>query len=272
MVEKIEVGYRPVTPGAYHKYIVYTNSTGKQYVTSAWPINEKITTASATYDANHFDHPLYPDNFYSHRYEDIKIGDDLSSNWQKIKDSMDSIAREGHKYDLLNQKSNTTADEALRRAGLPEPQYDGFLDVWAPGSGNNLPGGSDDTADGGNSGTSSSGGTGGGGGASGAGGGTPGNEGDTGGGAYGGPGSGGAGSGAAGTTLPRRDPIVFDLDGDGIETTSTRDGIVILFDHDGDSVKTGTGWIKPDDGWLVLDRNGNGVIDSGRELFGVDTL
>ena len=66
--------------------------------------------------------------------------------------------------------------------------------------------------------------------------------------------------------------MVLDLDGDGIETTSTRDGTVILFDHDADGVKTGTGWVKPDDGWLVLDRNGNGTIDSGRELFGVDTL
>jgi len=65
---------------------------------------------------------------------------------------------------------------------------------------------------------------------------------------------------------------VLDLDGDGIETTSTRDGTVILFDHDADGVKTGTGWVKPDDGWLVRDRNGNGTIDSGRELFGVDTL
>ncbi len=65
---------------------------------------------------------------------------------------------------------------------------------------------------------------------------------------------------------------MLDLDGDGIETTSTRDGTVILFDHDADGIKTGTGWIKPDDGWLVLDRNGNGTIDSGRELFGVDTL
>lgn len=84
-------------------------------------------------------------------------------------------------------------------------------------------------------------------------------------------GSAGGDAGAGGATPPRRDPLVLDLDGDGIETTSTRDGTVILFDHDADGVKTGTGWIKPDDGWLVLDRNGNGTIDSGRELFGVDT-
>lgn len=63
----------------------------------------------------------------------------------------------------------------------------------------------------------------------------------------------------------------MDLDGDGIETTGS-DGRVILFDHDADGVKTGTGWLKPDDGWLVLDRNGNGTIDSGRELFGTDTV
>jgi hypothetical protein len=79
-------------------------------------------------------------------------------------------------------------------------------------------------------------------------------------------------AGAGGTTPPRLDPLVLDLDGDGIETTRTRDGKAILFDHDADGVKTGTGWVKPDDGWLVLDRNGNGTIDSGRELFGVNTL
>jgi hypothetical protein len=67
------------------------------------------------------------------------------------------------------------------------------------------------------------------------------------------------------------DPLVFDLDGDGIETTGT-DTHVVLFDNNGDGVKTGTGWVKPDDGFLVLDRNGNGVIDSGQELFGTDTI
>ena len=69
-----------------------------------------------------------------------------------------------------------------------------------------------------------------------------------------------------------RDPLALDLDGDGIETIGLRDGKSILFDHDGDGIRTGTGWLKPDDAWLVLDRNGNGSIDTGRELFGVDTL
>ncbi|MEF9387617.1 calcium-binding protein [Ralstonia solanacearum species complex bacterium KE056] len=91
-------------------------------------------------------------------------------------------------------------------------------------------------------------------------------------GAAGGLGGGGANAGAGATIPPRRDPLVLDLDGDGIETISTQNGAVIFFDHDADGVKTRTGWIKPDDGWLVLDRNGNGTIDSGRELFGVDTL
>jgi hypothetical protein len=68
----------------------------------------------------------------------------------------------------------------------------------------------------------------------------------------------------------RFDPLVLDLDGDGIETTAA-DGSV-LFDHDGDGVKHGTGWVKADDGILVLDRNGNGTIDNGTELFGDNTI
>jgi Ca2+-binding RTX toxin-like protein len=69
----------------------------------------------------------------------------------------------------------------------------------------------------------------------------------------------------------RRDPLTLDLDGDGIESRGIDQTNPILFDHDGDGIKHATGWITADDGFLVLDRNGNGTIDSGRELFGDST-
>ncbi|QUE31649.1 hypothetical protein [Francisella philomiragia] len=68
----------------------------------------------------------------------------------------------------------------------------------------------------------------------------------------------------------RGDPLTFDLDGDGIETVSVDDGV--LFDHQSTGVKEGTGWVSADDGLLVRDLDGNGTIDSGRELFGDNTL
>lgn len=77
---------------------------------------------------------------------------------------------------------------------------------------------------------------------------------------------------AARNWIQRRDPLAIDLDNDGIETVGIQGGSTVLFDHDGDGVKTGTGWVKGDDGFLVLDRNQNGTIDSGSELFGVDTM
>ncbi|HYM99110.1 MAG TPA: hypothetical protein VET25_05165, partial [Aestuariivirgaceae bacterium] len=76
---------------------------------------------------------------------------------------------------------------------------------------------------------------------------------------------------AAQRFIQRRDPLTLDLDGDGIETVGIDPNNPVMFDHDGDGVKTATGWVKSDDGFLVLDRNGNGTIDSGRELFGDST-
>ncbi|MCX7099523.1 MAG: hypothetical protein NTV43_16645 [Methylococcales bacterium] len=72
---------------------------------------------------------------------------------------------------------------------------------------------------------------------------------------------------AAALTQPQRSyPLTLDLDGDGLETVGTVAGI--LFDATGNGIKVNTGWIKADDGLLVLDKNGNGSIDSGLELFG----
>ncbi|MDP1903945.1 MAG: hypothetical protein Q8M09_06845, partial [Pseudomonadota bacterium] len=65
-------------------------------------------------------------------------------------------------------------------------------------------------------------------------------------------------------------PLVLDLDGDGLETVSTSTGA--YFDHDANGFAELTGWAHKDDGLLVWDRNGNGMIDSGRELFGDRTL
>jgi hypothetical protein len=76
---------------------------------------------------------------------------------------------------------------------------------------------------------------------------------------------------SAQSAVLRRDPLTLDLDGDGLETVGINSANPILFDHTGEGIKTATGWIEPDDGFLVLDRNGNGAIDDGTELFGDST-
>lgn len=61
-------------------------------------------------------------------------------------------------------------------------------------------------------------------------------------------------------------PLILDLNGNGVESISiNRD---VHFDHDGDLASERTGWIGPEDGFLSWDRNSNGRIDSGAELFG----
>ncbi|MFB5643397.1 calcium-binding protein, partial [Kluyvera ascorbata] len=65
-------------------------------------------------------------------------------------------------------------------------------------------------------------------------------------------------------------PVILDLDGDGIETLAKQAGI--FFDHDGNHFAENTGWVSADDGLLVLDKDGNGKIGSGNELFGNNTV
>ena len=67
-----------------------------------------------------------------------------------------------------------------------------------------------------------------------------------------------------------RDPIILDLDGDGLETVGLASNV--YFDHDGDGVLTKTGWAGKDDALLVWDRNANSNIDTGAELFGDFTV
>ncbi|HYG31148.1 MAG TPA: cadherin domain-containing protein [Allosphingosinicella sp.] len=60
-------------------------------------------------------------------------------------------------------------------------------------------------------------------------------------------------------------PVVFDLDGDGLELVAY-DGSSVTFDMDGDGVRDVTGWVAGDDGLLALDRNGDGLINDVSEI------
>ncbi|WP_417453881.1 calcium-binding protein [Kiloniella sp.] len=66
------------------------------------------------------------------------------------------------------------------------------------------------------------------------------------------------------------DPLILDLDGDGLELTA-RTTSSPFFDMDGDGFSEQTGWVRPDDGLLALDKNANGEIDDISELFGSPT-
>ncbi|MGJ4927436.1 calcium-binding protein [Bradyrhizobium sp. HKCCYLS2038] len=68
----------------------------------------------------------------------------------------------------------------------------------------------------------------------------------------------------------RKDPLVLDLDGNGISFT-IQEASNAKFDIDKDGFAEPVGWIGGNDGFLVRDRNGNGVIDDVGEMFGSDT-
>ncbi len=65
---------------------------------------------------------------------------------------------------------------------------------------------------------------------------------------------------------PPRDPLIIDFGTSGIDLCSLADGVNFDLDNNGYAEKTA--WIGTEDGFLALDRNGNGVVDNGGELFG----
>ena len=68
------------------------------------------------------------------------------------------------------------------------------------------------------------------------------------------------------TTIPT-DPLVLDLNGDGVKLTDYTSAPVLFdADHDGGSLEQ-TGWVSAQDGIVVYDLNGNGKIDDISETL-----
>ena len=232
--ERIEVGYKHIGVNYYHKYIIYTNSKGERFAARGGPEydNEDGYGNLVTVISKYDESYVDYDRKHTNHYETIIEGDDLSDFWDSIKAAMTGLDN-SKSYELLGYNSNTAVDLALCAAGLNLPQDDGTWGYWAPASLDD-----DECSP------------------------LPINmslgilENDS-----------------AGPDLitPEKttSPIVLDLDGDGIETRGLQDGI--FFDHDSNHFAENTGWAGADDGLLVLDRNNNGDIESGGELFGNNT-
>lgn len=68
--------------------------------------------------------------------------------------------------------------------------------------------------------------------------------------------------------IKKIDPLVIDMNGNGVKLSRPDDGA--LFDIDGDGKKEKVSFVQGDDAFLFIDRNFNNLLDNGTELIGTN--
>jgi hypothetical protein len=73
---------------------------------------------------------------------------------------------------------------------------------------------------------------------------------------------------ASGMISPDADPLLIDMNGDGITLSRVGSATSVYIDANNDGFAENRGWVRGGDALLVRDTNGNGRVDGWGELFG----
>jgi hypothetical protein len=138
-LETIEVRYKPVgfdDDPFLHKYIIYRDRHGKEWIARAGPggnnidspLGSDIVVEIGPYGTGSKDW----DDGHPYDREEIASGENLSKEWAAIAQKMTEVGNAQYPYRLRSQNSNTSVDNALLAAKLKLPSKYSYL---VPGSG-----------------------------------------------------------------------------------------------------------------------------------------